>query len=148
MRRIPRRLARAPISIFKAGFGAVFAGRLIMLEHVGRKTGLSRYVVVEAMLRGPSGFVVPSGYGRASNWVRNVEANPDVRMWWGFTRAAPGRAEVLDPDTSRELLERYRRNHRFQARLAAFALKAPELGAEDLPADIGERIPLVRLFRA
>jgi hypothetical protein len=42
-----RRLMRAPIWIFRARLGFLFGTRLLMLEHIGRKTGLPREVVLE-----------------------------------------------------------------------------------------------------
>lgn len=145
MRKIPRWLARAPIPLFKAGLGFLFAGRLVLVEHTGRKSGLARYVALEVVLREPRGVVVASGYGRAAQWLRNVETTPSVRLWWGRRTAAPGTATILSPEHSRNLLEEYRRAQPARARTVAKALGLPELVAPDpLPGDIGERVPLVR----
>lgn len=40
-------LVRAPIGIYKAGAGHVLGSRFVMLEHVGRKSGSTRHVVLE-----------------------------------------------------------------------------------------------------
>lgn len=42
-----RRLMRAPIWIYKARAGALFGSRILMLEHIGRKSGTPRYAVLE-----------------------------------------------------------------------------------------------------
>lgn len=44
-----RRVARAPISLYRVGLGFVFGSRMLMLEHVGRRTGARRYVVLAAI---------------------------------------------------------------------------------------------------
>ncbi|MCP2261626.1 deazaflavin-dependent oxidoreductase, nitroreductase family [Streptoalloteichus tenebrarius] len=132
--------------MFRAGLGMVFGRRLVMVEHVGRVSRRARLVVLEVLLRERTGVVVASGYGRASQWLRNVRAEPRVRLWWGRMRGVPARARVLDPDESRRLLEEYRRAHPGQARIVASVFGLTELTADDpLPEDIGRRIPLVRL---
>lgn len=146
MRRIPRRLARAPIPVFRAGFGWIFAGVLVMVEHTGRTSGLPRYAVLETVASEPGAVVVPSGYGPGSQWYRNIQADPRVRLWHGRSTAVPARAHVLGPDDGRDLLERYRREHPVRARFVARVLGIPKLRpGEPLPADLGARIPLVRI---
>ncbi|MDD9207724.1 nitroreductase family deazaflavin-dependent oxidoreductase [Georgenia sp. 10Sc9-8] len=149
MRRIPRRLARAPIGIFRVGLGWVFAGRLVMVEHVGRRTGRRRHVVLEVVERGPHHVVVPSGYGRRAQWFRNLEADPRVRLWWRGVVGARGHARVLGVEEARELLERYRARSRTRARVVATTLDLPELLASGpLPAEVAARVPLVELRSA
>ncbi|RZS44719.1 deazaflavin-dependent oxidoreductase (nitroreductase family) [Herbihabitans rhizosphaerae] len=72
-----------------------------MVEHVGRVSEARRYVVLEVLLREPGGVVVASGYGWASQWLRNVVAAPSVRVWWGRLKAVASRARVLEPDEGR-----------------------------------------------
>jgi deazaflavin-dependent oxidoreductase (nitroreductase family) len=146
VRRISRRLARAPIPVFRAGLGGVFGGVLVMVEHRGRTSGLLRYVVLETVVAEPGAVVVPSGYGSSSQWFRNVQADPRVRLWRGHTAGVRALAHVLPAAEARDLLERYRREHPLRGRLVARALGIPGLRPHDpLPADIGERVPLVRV---
>src|SRR3954462_11665890 len=83
VRRIPRWLARAPIGVFRCGLGWLFGGRLVMVEHTGRTAGRRRYVVLEVVEQEPGAVVLVSGYGRASQWLRNVVVEPRVRLWYG-----------------------------------------------------------------
>jgi deazaflavin-dependent oxidoreductase (nitroreductase family) len=53
------------------GFGVV--------ETVGRRTGLPRQVPVGGRLSGDTFWLV-AGIGRRANYVRNIEANPRVRV--------------------------------------------------------------------
>ena len=46
-----RWFVRAPIWLFRVRLGFLFGHRLLMLEHVGRKSGLARYVALEVVAR-------------------------------------------------------------------------------------------------
>src|SRR4051794_6663545 len=95
VRRIPKWLARAPIPLFKAGLGRLAGGRMLMLEHRGRRTGQLRLVVLEVVGRGADTVDVVSGYGGRAQWFRNVTADPRVRVWAAGLRAVPAVAAVL-----------------------------------------------------
>ncbi|WP_395110467.1 nitroreductase family deazaflavin-dependent oxidoreductase [Actinomadura sp. SCN-SB] len=146
VRRIPRWVARAPIPLFRHGFGWLLGKRIMMLEHRGRKTGRPRYAVLEVVDREPDALVLVSGYGGNSQWFRNVVADPAVRVWNGRTRGATARATVMPPEQTRTRLESYRaRNPRSAAALGRILGIAELSGSEQLPADIAERLPLVRV---
>lgn len=71
-------------------------GTLIVLETTGRKTGRPSKVPLAAMRVGEH-ILVATFRGRRSQWVKNVEAAPDVRFWLGG-RARDAKARVLRPD--------------------------------------------------
>ena len=76
-----RSLVRAPIWLYRARLGFVFGSRILMLEHVGRKSGAKRYVVLEVLGHpAPDRYVVASGFGEHAQWFRNLMANPRVRV--------------------------------------------------------------------
>ena len=82
-----RWLVRAPIALFRAGFGFLFGGRLMMLEHVGRTSGEPRYIVLEVLTRPNSNeMVIASGLGRQSQWFQNIVANPNCHLSIGARR--------------------------------------------------------------
>lgn len=86
----------------------VFGSRLLMIEHTGRTSGLRRYVVLEIVDRpSPGCFVVVAGFGRRAQWFRNVEANPQVRIYLGSRAPAAAVARRLDPDATTASLRRY-----------------------------------------
>lgn len=146
VRRIPRWLARAPIPLYRRGFGRLLGERVMMLQHRGRRTGLRRYVVLEVVDREPDVLILVSGYGPRSQWFRNVRAEPWVRVWSGRVRDAPARATALPGAETRARLEVYRRRHRRAAATLGRALGIAELASRDpLPQDIAERLPLVRV---
>jgi deazaflavin-dependent oxidoreductase (nitroreductase family) len=145
-RPIPRWLARAPIALYRHGFGRLFGHRMAMLEHRGRKSGAARYAVLEVIHHGPHEVVLVSGYGQRSQWFRNVQADPAVRVWTAGLRAVPARAEILSSGDSLEQLNEYRTRHRRAATTLGRLLDIPDLTTSGpLPADTGVRLPLVRI---
>jgi hypothetical protein len=42
-------LARAPIPLLRHGFGRLLGPRFLLLEHLGRHSGLPRYVALEVV---------------------------------------------------------------------------------------------------
>jgi deazaflavin-dependent oxidoreductase (nitroreductase family) len=109
-----RPLMRAPIWIYKARAGAVLGSRLLMLEHIGRKSGVRRYVVLEVVDRpSPDTYLIASGFGDKAQWFRNVQANPRVRVFAGSRAPAPATARILtQPEADRALDTYIRRRPR------------------------------------
>ncbi|KAA0022000.1 nitroreductase family deazaflavin-dependent oxidoreductase [Antrihabitans cavernicola] len=107
-----RWLVRAPIALFRLRLGWIFGTRMLLLEHRGRKTGNPRFVVLEVAERPePDAFVVVAGLGPGSQWFRNIQANPDVRISVGTRREKPAKARVLTPDDGARAIARYRVEH-------------------------------------
>jgi deazaflavin-dependent oxidoreductase (nitroreductase family) len=107
-----RRLMRAPIWIYKARAGALLSSRLLMLEHIGRKSGARRDVVLEVVDHPtPETFIVASGFGSKAQWLRNIEANPRVRIYAGIRARADATARVLDQHEADSVLAAYRDRH-------------------------------------
>lgn len=103
---------RAPIWIYRARAGALLSSRLLMLEHIGRKSGARRYVVLEVVDHpAPDIFVVLSGFGPKAEWFRNIQANPRARVYVGSHAPAPATARVLDQPEADRTLAVYRNRH-------------------------------------
>jgi deazaflavin-dependent oxidoreductase (nitroreductase family) len=130
-----RALVRAPIWLYRARLGFVMGHRMLLLEHIGRKTGARRYAVLEVVERpAPDQYVIVSGFGERSQWYRNVLAEPHVRVSVGRRRDIPGVATLMSRDAAEAALARYAEHYpktwaRLEPTLEA-ALKTPEL---DLP---------------
>lgn len=106
-----RALVRAPIWLYQHGLGGLMGGRMVMIEHTGRKSGQPRSVVLEVAERPDADtIVVSSGFGEKAQWYRNLRATPDCHVTVGRSRRT-ARAELLDPEASAEVLERYQRAH-------------------------------------
>jgi deazaflavin-dependent oxidoreductase (nitroreductase family) len=107
-----RWIVRAPVWLYRARLGFVFGSRLLMLEHTGRKTGIRRYVVLEAIDRpDPRTCIVAAGFGDRAQWLRNVRATPRVRVYAGSHRPAPATARPLTSEETALALTAYARRH-------------------------------------
>lgn len=124
--------------LYRAGLGFLLGKRMLMLEHRGRKTGARRRTVLEVVSAEGGVPVVLSGFGPASDWLRNVLAHPGVGIHWG-SRRFDAEARPLSREETAIVLEKYRRDHprlaRFLGRrLGVSILDDPHRAAEKLPA--------------
>ncbi|OBY30750.1 nitroreductase family deazaflavin-dependent oxidoreductase [Mycolicibacter kumamotonensis] len=110
-----RRLMRAPTWLYRARLGGLLGGRLLMLEHIGRKTGSARRVVLEVLeAQGhprADTYIVASGFGDRAQWFRNILVNPRVRVYAGSRSPAPATARVLDQGEADRVLGDYIQRH-------------------------------------
>lgn len=107
-----RWLMRAPIGLYRIGLGGLLGSRLVMIEHRGRTSGKTRYVVVECVERpSPAVVMVASGFGATAQWYRNIAANGVARVWTGWRRSVPSTARLLDAAESAERLREYAAVH-------------------------------------
>ncbi|QIS02208.1 nitroreductase family deazaflavin-dependent oxidoreductase [Nocardia brasiliensis] len=103
---------RAPIWLYRAGLGFLFGARLLMIQHVGRRSGAARFVVLEVVDRpAPDRYIVVSGFGTKAQWYRNIQANPQVHVSAGTKRAVPATATPLSDTESAAALDRYITHH-------------------------------------
>ena len=106
-----RWLVRAPIGLYRAGFGWLLGHRFLLLEHLGRVTNERRFVVVEVVDRGPNRLLIVSGFGRRAQWYRNLEANGVAFVSIGTASRVPAKVRLLDDAESRVALDDYARRH-------------------------------------
>ncbi len=137
-----RLLMRTPIWLFRSGLGFLFGSRLLMVEHVGRKSGKRRHVVIEVIGRpAPDTYLVASAFGTSAQWYRNLEANPSARVWVGARRATPAVARRLGDEQADLALAAYITRHpRAWARLRPIIQRT--LGR---PVSRGSDLPLIAL---
>ena len=89
-------LARAPIALYRFGFGRLLGTRMLLLEQTGRSSGRRRRVVLEVLGNpGPDTYVVASGFGESAQWYRNVMAEPRVRISTGRLASASAQARRM-----------------------------------------------------
>jgi deazaflavin-dependent oxidoreductase (nitroreductase family) len=109
LRRIFRLGNKFMVGLFRAGLGPYvsnpYSGYIMVLTTTGRKTGLRRRTPVNFAM-GDGEVYCLSGFGRRSDWYRNIVADPAVDVWMGG-EGWRGEAEVMtDPE---EWLPVYRR---------------------------------------
>ncbi|RRO13646.1 nitroreductase family deazaflavin-dependent oxidoreductase [Saccharopolyspora rhizosphaerae] len=137
-----RWLVRAPIWLFRARLGWVFGTRLLLLEHLGRKSRQPRSAVLEVVDRTDSGYVVASGFGEQAQWLRNLDAHPEAFVSTGARTRIPVTARRLPPAEATATLRRYAaRNPRAWAKLRPVLERT--LGARI--DESGTTLPLVAL---
>lgn len=56
------------------------SGNVMVLTHIGRKTGIKRYVPLNFAIVDDDIYCV-AGFGDISDWYLNIRANPNVEVW-------------------------------------------------------------------
>jgi deazaflavin-dependent oxidoreductase (nitroreductase family) len=116
---------------------------MLLLTHVGRSSGRTRRTVLEVVETHGDDPVIVSGYGRTSDWFRNVEAHPEVDVDWAGDRFT-AIARILGPVEAAETFERYLRHHPKAAAAIVNRLAVPLDGD---PSIVAERLPVLVLQR-
>ena len=121
-----RALFRLPIWLYRLHLGFLLGNRFLLLTHIGRKSGLARQTVREVVRYDPTSkvCVVASGWGEASNWLRNIGKTPDVRVTLR-TRRSGATAVRLSPDEVQQELMDYARRYALAFRRLATAKLRP-----------------------
>src|SRR5690625_2442833 len=128
-----RWLMRLPIGLFRSGLGWVLGPRLLMIEHLGRRSGKPRYVVVEVLERGPGRFIVASGFGPGAQWYQNLRANYVAYLSTGLIRRARAHPRFLEEQESRGVLEEYGAAHPRAYRILREAMGRLQDGYPHIP---------------
>ena len=107
-----RVLWRLPIKLYRYNLGWLLGKRFVLLNHIGRKSGLPRQAVLEVVDRDnpPGTLTIAAGFGKKAHWYQNLRANPDVTIQLGRCKMAV-RAEVLSAEKSGAALLDYSRRH-------------------------------------
>lgn len=125
---------RAPIPLFRMGLGALFAGRLVMIEHLGRASGQRRFVVLECVDRPtPASVLVASGLGRKAQWYRNIAANGVAYLSTGSMHRRPAMVRLLTQEQSDAGLAAYAARHPAAWRHLRAAMVWASDGRLDIP---------------
>jgi deazaflavin-dependent oxidoreductase (nitroreductase family) len=72
-------------------------GRIMVLITTGRRSGLKRRTPVNYAQANGDVYCM-AGFGKASDWYRNLQANPEVEVWLPDGWWAGHAEEVTDPD--------------------------------------------------
>lgn len=110
--RLFHRFARAPVALYRCRVGWVLGDRFMLLVHTGRRTGLERQTVLEVVRRDAAtgGVVVMSGFGRRSDWYRNIQVNPARLVVVGRRCFHPVHRDLTVDEASATLADYERRN--------------------------------------
>ena len=139
---------RVPIHAYHLGIGWIFGNRLLLLKHLGRRTGKMRESVLEVVERdrASNSFVVASGWGTSSAWYRNVLQTPEVSIQVGTQRMDVTAVPLL-PEEGGEIFASYAARHK---RLATWLLpRVLGFSVDGSRADflaVGRQLPFVRFM--
>lgn len=137
-------LFRVPVYVYRARLGFLFRSKFLMLVHRGRNTGRVRRAVLEVMGRNDDEYVVMTGWGRGSQWYRNIQANPPLEVHVGLRRFTPV-ARFLSDDEAAARLDAYATKSPMDMRMLDRALGLQWDGTfEDLKRIVADR-PMVGL---
>src|SRR3972149_10125841 len=111
-RGLSRFLFRLPIAMYRLGLGGLLGKRFVRLDHVGRRSGILRHVVLEVVRydRESGACVVAVGFGKRSDWFLNVTENPRIGFTVGRTFRKGTAVRLSDQEAGFELV-RYEKEH-------------------------------------
>jgi deazaflavin-dependent oxidoreductase (nitroreductase family) len=103
---LQRRLLKAPVWLYRLRLGRLLGGRFLLLRHRGRRTGAVHETVLEVIGREGDELYVISGFGRSSDWLRNIRAAPPLLVESGSRSFVP-EARFLDAGEAASVLRSY-----------------------------------------
>ena len=126
------------------GNGTEFGGSIMVIKHTGRKTGLTRYTPVNyALVDGE--VYCSAGFGKVSDWYRNIMVLPEVEVWLPDGRWAGIAEDVSDIEHGPQLLRQVIRASGFAGPL--FGVNPKKLSDQDFK-DLLESYRLIRIRKA
>lgn len=137
-----RFLLRLPIWLYRAHLGW-------LLRHVGRKTGLLRQTVIEVVHydQATDTYMIASGWGEKSDWLRNIEKTPTVFVNVSG-RHFEATARRLTLDEAQQALLDYAQHHPATFRALAKLMVGQHLsGTTEDCWLLAQSVPLVALQR-
>lgn len=147
---ISRLVLRAPRTLYRWRLGWLLGRRFVLLDHVGRASGRRYQTVLELIGhdRSSGESVVMSGWGRTSDWYRNIEAAGHAQITVGRKTIAVDAHILEDGDAARVLADYERRNRwirpvirRVLSQLAGFRYD----GTDEGRMAIVRQLPVVKL---
>jgi len=121
-----------PRYLYRWHLGWLLGHRVMMITHVGRKTGRKRQTVVEAVNYDPKtqACVAVAGYGEQTDWYRNIQAHPALEIQVGSKRYVP-QQHLLSSQELLTLLQNYEHRYPHGLRLLFRALGYPYDGSAE-----------------
>lgn len=132
---------RAPIYVYRLGLGGLLGRRMVLIEHTGRTSGLPRQTVLESVRYDDDSIDVAAAWGTKSDWYRNLEAEPRLKVSSGRMKGAPATSSVLDEKTAESVFTEYTEAHPKSAQALGKTFGLPF----DDAAQMAAAVPLVRL---
>jgi deazaflavin-dependent oxidoreductase (nitroreductase family) len=121
-----------PRYLYRWHLGWLLGHRCLMITHIGRKTGVIRQTVLEAVNYDPKTQVclAVAGYGERTDWYRNIQAHPALEIQVGSRHYVP-QQRLLSSEELLTLLQEYEHRHPHGLRLLLRALGYPYDGSPE-----------------
>jgi deazaflavin-dependent oxidoreductase (nitroreductase family) len=145
-----RPLLKAPAILYRVGLGWVYGRRFLLLTHRGRRTGRIHRTVLEVVSYDAERreATVVSAWGRGSDWYRNLCAAGAVEVQIGRLRIRAPAHRFLTASEKHALIDRYRRQHRWAARILARLFGWPRGDSDEAWRRFAASIEAVKFGRA
>jgi deazaflavin-dependent oxidoreductase (nitroreductase family) len=119
-----------PRYLYRWHLGWLLGHRFLMITHSGRKTGVIRQTVVEAVNYDPKtqACLAVAGYREQTDWYRNIQAHPALEIQVGSRRYMP-QQRLLSSEELLTLLQDYEHRHPHGLRLLLRASGYPYDGS-------------------
>jgi deazaflavin-dependent oxidoreductase (nitroreductase family) len=105
-----RNVQRIHQRLYDSGRGWIVGGLILLLRHTGRRSG-KRYATPLQYERIDGDFYIGAARGQASDWFRNVQANPCVEVSVGRRTFQALAEPVTDPQRVADFLAYRLRRH-------------------------------------
>lgn len=141
---LAKSIFRLPLYLYQLGWGPALKWLpLLVLTTEGRVSGQPRYVVVEYRRHGSKYYIV-SGWGKNTDWYKNVLQNPRVSIQLGGDLLDAKARPVDNPPEALSALYMFSRNSWIYETLFARMTSAQAADLSTL-ADVVEEFTVVRL---
>lgn len=134
---------RAPIFFYRAGLGWMLGKRFLLLNHIGRKSGLPRQAVLEVVHHTSDAYYVASGFGEKSHWFQNIMHTPEVKIQVG-RRKMNATAERLPFPAAKTILNAYAQAHPFALKELSRIIGLSYDGSEADLEKLANLLPIVK----
>lgn len=142
--RVMKVLYRTPVLLYRLGLGRFLGRHVLLLRVRGRKTGRWRAVPLGYQTDADGNHIVIAGWGERSQWVRNIHADPRVRVEVGRTKYRARVETVGEPEAiavHRAYLAAYPGTESAISRITG----KPFDGSEEALRELAESSPVMRL---
>ena len=141
---LAKSICRLPLYLYQLGWGPALKWiSLLILTTEGRKSGMARHVVVEYRRHGSKYYIV-SGWGKNTDWYKNVLQNPRVTIQFGGEVFDAKAVPVDSPPEALSALYMFSRNSWIYETLFARMTSAQAADLSTL-AEVVDEFTVVRL---
>lgn len=142
-------VAKLPILFYRLGLGALLNDKLILLNHIGRKTGTTHQAVVRVLSHDVDSdtYYIASAWGFKSHWPRNLLAHPEIAVQIGKRKLIVD-AKLLTPEQGASVLLDYRRRYpkaAMQGQGPFWGINLTDVDDAGLQAVVRDKVPMFGL---